>query len=55
MRFFYNLLCTLNKIESLYDRILGRTAVHDVYHPLTGDMIIGAGEELTEDFAKIIL
>jgi len=41
-------------VESLYDRILGRTAVHDVYHPLTGDMIIGAGEELTEDFAKII-
>ncbi len=41
-------------VESLYDRILGRTTVHDVYHPLTGDMIIGAGEELTEDFAKII-
>ena len=41
-------------VESLYDRILGRTAVHDVYHPLTGDLIISAGEELTEDYAKII-
>lgn len=41
-------------VESLYDRILGRTTVHDVYHPLTGDLIIGAGEELTEDYAKII-
>src|ERR1019366_2966443 len=41
-------------VESLYDRILGRTTVHDVYHPLTGDLIIGAGEELTEDFAKQI-
>ncbi|MFL5762347.1 MAG: DNA-directed RNA polymerase subunit beta' [Bacteroidia bacterium] len=41
-------------VESLYDRILGRTAVHDVYHPLTGEMIIGAGEELTEDYAKMI-
>ncbi len=41
-------------VESLYDRILGRTAVHDVYNPLTGDLIIGAGEEVTEDYAKII-
>jgi DNA-directed RNA polymerase subunit beta' len=41
-------------VESLYDRILGRTTVHDVYHPLTGDIVIGAGEELTEDFAKQI-
>ena len=41
-------------VESLYDRILGRTTVHNVYNPLTGDMIIGAGEELTEDYAKQI-
>jgi DNA-directed RNA polymerase subunit beta' len=41
-------------VESLYDRILGRTTVHNVYHPLTGDLIIEAGEEVTEDFAKII-
>ncbi|HET6226231.1 MAG TPA: DNA-directed RNA polymerase subunit beta' [Bacteroidia bacterium] len=41
-------------VESLYDRILGRTTVHDVYHPLTGNLIIGAGEELTEDYAKLI-
>jgi len=41
-------------VESLYDRILGRTTVHHVYNPLTGDIIIEAGEELTEDFAKQI-
>ncbi|MGB3948443.1 MAG: DNA-directed RNA polymerase subunit beta', partial [Bacteroidia bacterium] len=41
-------------VESLYDRILGRTTVHNVYNPLTGEIIIGAGEELTEDYAKII-
>nr|MBA3972069.1 DNA-directed RNA polymerase subunit beta' [Bacteroidota bacterium] len=41
-------------VESLYDRVLGRTAVHDVYNPLTGDLIIGAGEEVTEDYAKTI-
>jgi DNA-directed RNA polymerase subunit beta' len=41
-------------VESLYDRVLGRTTVHNVYNPLTGDVIIGAGEELTEDYAKQI-
>jgi DNA-directed RNA polymerase subunit beta' len=41
-------------VESLYDRILGRTTVHNVYNPLTGEIIIGAGEELTEDYAKLI-
>ncbi|MDQ3046029.1 MAG: DNA-directed RNA polymerase subunit beta', partial [Bacteroidota bacterium] len=41
-------------VESLYDRILGRTTVHNVYQPLTGDLIVEAGEEVTEDYAKII-
>ncbi|MBR5644194.1 MAG: DNA-directed RNA polymerase subunit beta', partial [Salinivirgaceae bacterium] len=41
-------------VESLYDRILGRTSVHDIYHPITGELIIKAGEEFTEDIAKII-
>ena len=41
-------------VESLYDRILGRTTVHDVFHPLTGDLIIESGNEITEDYANII-
>ena len=41
-------------VESLYDRILGRTTVHDVHNPLTGEKIIGAGEEITEDIAALI-
>jgi len=41
-------------VESLYERILGRTAVHDVYHPLTGDLIVSSGEEITEEIAKSI-
>ena len=41
-------------VESLYERILGRTTVHDIYHPLTGKLIIAAGEELKEDIAKEI-
>ena len=41
-------------VESLYERTLGRTVVHDVYHPLTGDLIVASGEEVTEDIAKEI-
>jgi len=41
-------------VESLYERILGRTTVHDVFHPLTGELIIEAGQELTEDIARKI-
>ncbi len=41
-------------VESLYERILGRSTVHDVYHPMTGDLIIEAGEEITEEVAKLI-
>lgn len=41
-------------VESLYERILGRTTVHDVFHPLTGELIIEAGKELTEEVAMKI-
>jgi DNA-directed RNA polymerase subunit beta' len=41
-------------VETLYERILGRTTVHNVYHPLTGELIVEAGQELTEDLAKKI-
>ncbi|MDX9846348.1 MAG: DNA-directed RNA polymerase subunit beta' [Tenuifilaceae bacterium] len=41
-------------VETLYERILGRTTVHDVYHPLTGELIISAGEELTEEISERI-
>ena len=41
-------------IESLYDRLLGRTTVSDVYHPTTGELIIEGGEIITEDIGAII-
>ncbi len=41
-------------IESLHDRILGRVSLHDVVHPLTGEVIVGSGTEITEEFADII-
>jgi DNA-directed RNA polymerase subunit beta' len=53
------LVCTELKnndevIATLKERILGRVAVHDIIHPLTGDLIIAAGEEITERIADII-
>ena len=41
-------------VSSLYDRILGRVSVHDVYHPQTGELIVASGDEITEKEAKII-
>ncbi len=41
-------------VESLYERVLGRTTVHNVYHPLTGELIVESGQELTEDLARKI-
>ena len=41
-------------VESLGERILGRTSVHDIFNPLTGELIIPAGEEITEDIANLI-
>ncbi|MBV6405471.1 MAG: DNA-directed RNA polymerase subunit beta' [Flavobacteriales bacterium] len=41
-------------VETLHDRILGRTAVHDVYHPQTGELIVRSGDQITEDIAAAI-
>ena len=41
-------------ISSLYERILGRVSVHDIYHPLTGELIVSSGEQIVEALAKKI-
>ena len=41
-------------ISSLSERILGRVSVHDVINPKTGEVIVGAGEEITEAVADAI-
>lgn len=41
-------------VETLYDRILGRVSVHDIYHPLNGDLLAESGIEITEDIALLI-
>ena len=42
------------QVQSLTDKILGRTTVHDIFHPLTGELIIASGEEITEEIALVI-
>lgn len=41
-------------VESLGERILGRTSVHDIFNPLTGELIIKAGDEIREATASLI-
>ena len=41
-------------VESLYDRLLGRVALADVYHPLTGDLVAHGGELIDEKTAELI-
>ena len=41
-------------VETLGERILGRTTVHDIFNPLTGELILAAGEEIKEDAANLI-
>jgi DNA-directed RNA polymerase subunit beta' len=42
------------KHSLLYDRILGRVALHDVFHPQTGELIVASGEEINEAIAEAI-
>jgi DNA-directed RNA polymerase subunit beta' len=41
-------------VESLSDRILGRTSVHDVVDNETGELLVEGGQEINEDIAKAI-
>ncbi|MFJ1261916.1 DNA-directed RNA polymerase subunit beta' [Capnocytophaga canis] len=35
-------------VETLGERILGRVSLHDVYNPLTEELLVKAGDEITE-------
>jgi DNA-directed RNA polymerase subunit beta' len=39
-------------VEPLSERILGRVSVHDVYDPVSEELIVLSGVEITEDVAK---
>lgn len=41
-------------VEPLSERILGRVTVHDIFDPITNELVIGAGEEVDENIARTI-
>ena len=41
-------------VEPLYDRIIGRTSLHDIYHPVTDELLISAGEEIKNEIGAAI-
>ena len=53
------LICTEIKnndevVASLGERILGRVSVHDIIDPISGEVIVAAGEEINDDAADRI-
>ncbi|MCH9661734.1 MAG: DNA-directed RNA polymerase subunit beta', partial [Bacteroidetes bacterium] len=41
-------------VETLGDRIKGRTSLNDVVNPLTKELLVGAGEHINDEIAKVI-
>ena len=41
-------------VETLGERILGRVSLHDIYNPLNNEIIVSAGEEISDDKVKLI-
>ncbi|MFV0147566.1 DNA-directed RNA polymerase subunit beta' [Empedobacter stercoris] len=41
-------------IESLSSRVLGRTSLNDIYNPNNGELIIAAGQIITEDIGEVL-
>jgi DNA-directed RNA polymerase subunit beta' len=41
-------------VEPLSERILGRVSVHDVFDPLSNELIVASGDEITEEIAAYI-
>jgi len=41
-------------VEPLHERILGRTALNDVYDPISNELLVAAGHDITEEISKTI-
>jgi DNA-directed RNA polymerase subunit beta' len=41
-------------VESLYDRIIGRTSLEDIYHPETEELIVASGDEISDEIGHQI-
>jgi len=44
----------IKKVATLYERILGRVSVHDIYHPLTNELLVESGQGINELIAHKI-
>ncbi len=42
------------EVESLSERILGRVSVHDIFDPITDELIVESGGEITEEITERI-
>ncbi len=42
-------------IIPLYERLVGRVALNDVIHPITGEVLVEGGQEITEEKARRIV
>ena len=42
-------------VEGLYERILGRTSVHDIYHPESDELLVASGDQISEEVATTII
>ena len=41
-------------VETLAERIVGRTSLHDVYDPLTEELFVASGDHITNEIANTI-
>ncbi|REG79378.1 DNA-directed RNA polymerase subunit beta' [Algoriphagus antarcticus] len=41
-------------VEPLFERVLGRVSVHDIFHPTTDELIVESGLEIDDEVAKLI-
>ena len=41
-------------VEPLSERILGRVSVHNIYDPITEELLVSAGEEFSEEISNLI-
>jgi DNA-directed RNA polymerase subunit beta' len=41
-------------VEPLSERILGRVSVHDVFDPLSGELLVESGQEINEKMSELI-
>jgi DNA-directed RNA polymerase subunit beta' len=41
-------------VEALSERIEGRCSVHDIYHPVSGELLVASGDEIKDEISAVI-